>query len=259
MSRNGNGRSPWTIALVQGTGILGLFVVGIWFTTGVFKGRIHPAEYVERLPHYRDVFVHALIPTLSAAGVVAVLIAIPILYVRVRRMWAASAVSVRRARYRRQWRAVCAAHDLTAPGRNGVPGLRAIATAAHADVLTVQPLPSQSAIDWDAQAPRLARAFGASSGRVTGVDPRGTLALEFARPGSAGLSPAGGGALTAPVDPPRSRPDLVAIRAWSVRVSWARVQVRVHDRAYQTYRSPHRARWIVQWQWRTAAAMGVNA
>jgi hypothetical protein len=250
-------RNPWVVGGVLFVFWTSVFAFAGWFMKGLLTNQIHPAEFLARLPHYRDVFVHALVPTLSAVAAAAVLIGAAVVIRRLQRSWAPTAVrdSVRVWRYRRRWRATLADYGLTETEartrRMLVPALRAVSTGPDADILTVAPLPGQSPADWDARAPRLAAALGAATGRVSGVNARGVLDLEFARTAPRGLVVT----VTEPAPglPGPAKPELVAIaRGWSLRISWARI------RTFGPYeQSRTRVQWGVSRQ--AAAVWGVLA
>lgn len=266
MSSNNNEReprNPWLVGGVLFVFWSSVFAFAGWFMKGLITNQIRPAEFLARLPHYRDVFVHALIPTLSAVAGVAALIVAGVLIVRLRRAWTSPrAVSVRHSvrawRYRRRWRAVMTEYGLTETEartrRVLVPALRAISAGTDADVLTVAPLPGQSPGDWDARAPRLAAALGAATGRVTRINPRGGLDLELHRTPGRHLVVTANPAV-AVIDAAPGKPELVALaRGWSLRITWARIRTYGHD---ETYRSRTRVRWHMTRQ--QAAVWGVAA
>jgi hypothetical protein len=230
MSCNNNPRSPWAIAAVQFVGWTGAFAAATFFMKGLMSGAIRPAEIAARLPHYRDVVVHALAVSLVAVAALAVLIAVVVLTARHGRVWLAVWW-----RYRRRWAEVLADHDLTtvAAGRRLVPRLLTVTSLDGADVARVRMLDGQSPQHWAGNAGNLASAFGATDGRVEPARERQELDLVFTRGGRGGgypaLSAGGAQVLTLPSAQRARRPVAIRIQAFSLQICWARVQVRAHN------------------------------
>ncbi|WP_280427845.1 hypothetical protein [Nocardia brasiliensis] len=214
----------------SGFATLGLGAVSLM--RGLVSGAIRPAEIAARLPHYRDVVLHALAASLVAVAALVLLVGLGVLLIRHGRAWVRSGASVW-WRYQRRWNRVVTAHGLTSTEHKRVliPQLRAVAAGAGLDVLTVAMVPGQSPAEWDQASAKLAAAFGAASGRLRATGPNGDIDLEFARPGRGGPK-VRVDAVPAPVPAllAAGKPELVAtVRAWSLQFSWAFVRVRGND------------------------------
>ncbi len=232
--------SEATKAMVQGVGMLGLIVVGIFVMDGLRTGSIRPVEIAADIPVWKDTILGYVPLVLGSAAVALVSVLCAILAARHGRGMVKATAAVW-WRYRRRWADVMTAAELAGkPTKNGavpLPVLRGVALGPDADVLTVTMLPGQSPADWDRRATTLAHAFGAASGRIqiTAKGAGSDIDVILER------SAAGGGdsdrkALPAPasatlpglvLDPAQAgaRREQVAVRAWSLQIVWARIRV----------------------------------
>lgn len=215
-------------ALLQGGGMLALVLGAMFLLPALYSHRISPARIKARFPHYEASAAHALMPSLYAVLALAAFTAVAVLAVRYGRVWAGTWW-----RYRRRWASVLTTQGLTSIERKRVliPQLQAVASESGVDVLTVALLPGQSPADWNHRAPFLAAAFGADTGRARAgrLDPARDVELVLTRSTGGGqgrrkaLSPASTGPalMVLPRSPER---ELVALRAWSLQLSWASVR-----------------------------------
>lgn len=256
--------SEWTKAAVAGVFWLSVFTGAIFVMKGFMTGSIRPAEIAAQLPHYRDVLLSALEPTLAALAAGAALIGVGLLTVRHGRTWLAVWW-----RYRRRWAAALAAHDLTTvkAGRREVPRLLTVTALDGADVARVRMLDGQTTQHWAGTAGNLAAAFGATDGRVHAVHDHRELDLLFTRGGRRGhggqqpaLAAGGAQVLALPTAQRAQRPVAIRIRAYGLQICWARVQIQGHDGQTRRYWGA-RGRWT-RWatrQWVSPAPQGVAA
>ncbi|MEV4241681.1 hypothetical protein AB0J47_41785 [Nocardia sp. NPDC049737] len=246
--------SEFTQALVQGLGMLGLLAVAVFVLKGLRTGSIRPAEIAAQVPHYRDVFLDALAPTLGAVAGLVVLASVGLLMARGGRTLLA--VWWRTYwRYRRRWDAVMADHELTAKkaGLHEVPQLRTVTAFGSSDVVRVRMLSSQSPKDWADNVGDLATAFGATSGEVRPAEERSDIDLVFTRGGGKPtyqreLLPGGGQVIALPGMSERTkRPVAIQVKAGSLQLTWAFVRVREHNGANRRYWGVQGRRWS-KWQ-----------
>jgi S-DNA-T family DNA segregation ATPase FtsK/SpoIIIE len=256
--------SPFTIAAVQGGGMLVLTVGALFFMKGLWSGAIRPAEIAAELPHWRDAVLDAVPIVLGSAAGALVLAAAALLAARHGRALVRAWVTAW-WRYRRHWAAVMAREGLTEDDRKYgtlVPELRAVTTGPHADVLTVEMLPGQSPADWHRRAQRLAARFGASDAQVRlGRDVKRPEDIDLVFSRRAGLPERL--ALEAPKPPvlaipmPGSEREVVAlVRAFSLQIVWARVVAPGNNDRNRLLAG--RVRWGVRWLV-TFRAVGVAA
>ncbi|WP_067904568.1 hypothetical protein [Nocardia vaccinii] len=244
--------SEWTKAAVAGVFWLAVFTVPIFVMKGFFTGAIRPADIAAQVPHYRDVLLSALVPTLAALAAGAALIGVGLLAARHGRTWVAVWW-----RYRRRWAHALAAHDLTTvkAGRRQVPDLLTVTALDGADVARVRMLEGQSPQHWAGNAAGLASAFGATDGRVHAVHAHRELDLMFTRDRRAGQQPAlaAGGAqmLALPTAQRAQRPVAIRIRAYGLQICWARVQILGPDGQTRRYWGARGrwSRWATKQQW----------
>lgn len=237
--------SEFTKAIVEGVGMLALIIVGMLVLSGMRSGSIRPAEIVAEIPVWRDTIMSYVPIVAGSAAALLVSVLVAVVATRYGRAMVNASAAVW-WRYRRRWADAMATVGLVGkPAKKGAPAalptLRSVALGPDADVLTVTMLDGQSTDDWRHRADALARALGATSGRVRVTTSGGIadidLILEHGGPGGGPGLPEPK-ALPAPpsatlpglvLDPAQAsaRPRQVpaAMRAWSLQIVWARIRV----------------------------------